>query len=265
MRKTAGSGGCLFIRFAYNRRVFARLHPAKRSLASPSTAGRSVSSMAAALLVGLQASLSDLQPALQAELNLIAADHPTLALGLGWAGAGITLSLAAGNVSIPGQPSRPARADDRFLFGSGTKPFTAVAVLRLMEAGALSLTDLVAAHVDPLLGRANGTSVAALYGAEAAAALTVGHLLHMQSGIPDFDTRALDATILADGRGEWPPYAILRAAATQAPQLHLARSLSLRLSPSLRLSLSLILSLTLTRRRSCTLRQARARSTLTQP
>eukprot|EP00964_Phaeocystis_antarctica_P146773 scaffold113191_cov57-Phaeocystis_antarctica.AAC.1 len=183
--------------------------------------------MAAALLVGLQASLSDLQPALQAELNLIAADHPTLALGLGWAGAGVTLSLAAGNVSIPGQPSRRARADDRFLFGSGTKPFTAVAVLRLMEAGALSLTDLVAAHVDPLLGRANGTSVAALYGAEAAAALTVGHLLHMQSGIPDFDTRSLDATILADGRGEWPPYAILRAAATQAPQLHFAPGLGL--------------------------------------
>ena len=246
-------------------RVFARLHPAKRSLASPSTAGRSVSSMAAALLVGLQASLSDLQPALQAELNLIAADHPTLALGLGWSSAGVTLSLAAGNVSIPGQPSRAARADDRFLFGSGTKPFTAVAVLRLVEAGALSLSDLVAGHVDEVLGRANGTSVAALYGAEAAAALTVGHLLHMQSGLPDFDTRALDATILADGRGEWPPYAILRAAATQAPQLHFALSLSLRLSPSLSLSLtlSLTLTLTLTRRRSCTLRQARARSTLT--
>ena len=178
--------------------------------------------MAVALLAGLQASLSDLKPALQAELNLVAADHPSLALGLGWSGAGVTLGLAAGNVPLPGQPSRPARADDRFLFGSGTKPFTAVAVLRLVEAGALSLSDLVAGHVDEVLGRANGTSVAALYGAEAAAALTVGHLLRMQSGLPDFDTRDLDATILADGRGVWPPYAILRAAAAQSPQLHFA-------------------------------------------
>ena len=176
--------------------------------------------VAFALVVGLQASLSDLKPALQAELDLIAADHPTLALGLGWTSASGAFGLAAGNVTIPGQPSRQARADDRFLFGSGTKPFTAVAVLRLMEAGALSLSDLVAAHVDPVLERANGTSVAALYGAEAAAALTVGHLLRMQSGLPDFDTRALDARILEDGKGEWAPYTILRAAAAQAPRLH---------------------------------------------
>ena len=161
--------------------------------------------MAAALLLGLPASLSDLKPALQAELSLIAADHPGLAFGLGWSGAGATLSLAAGNVTIPGQPSRPARADDRFLFGSGTKPFTSVAVLRLVEAGALSLSDLVASHVDPVLRRANGTSVAALYGAEAASALTVGHLLRMQSGLPDFDTPSQDAIILADGAGECSP------------------------------------------------------------
>ena len=180
--------------------------------------------MAAALLLGLPASLSDLKPALQAELSLIAADHPGLAFGLGWSGAGATLSLAAGNVTIPGQPSRPARADDRFLFGSGTKPFTSVAVLRLVETGALSLSDLVASHVDPVLRRANGTSVAALYGAEAASALTVGHLLRMQSGLPDFDTPSQDAIILADGQGEWSPYAILRAAAAQSaqhgPRLH---------------------------------------------
>ena len=83
--------------------------------------------MAAALLLGLPASLSDLKPALQAELSLIAADHPGLAFGLGWSGAGATLSLAAGNVTVPGQASRPARADDRFLFGSGTNIFSILA------------------------------------------------------------------------------------------------------------------------------------------
>ena len=173
-----------------------------------------------ALVAGHLASISDLKPALQAELDLIAADHPTLALGLGWTSAGAAFGLAAGNVTIPSELSRPARADDRFLFGSGTKPFTAVAVLRLMEAGTLSLSDLVAGHVDPVLQRANGTSVEALYGAEAAATLTVGHLLRMQSGLPDFDTRTLDARILAEGGGDWPPYAILRAAAAQGPRLH---------------------------------------------
>ena len=110
---------------------------------------------------------------------------------------------------------RPARADDRFLFGSvcrsgartrdepiggficrdsrlrppcrdpqATKPITAVAVLRLKEAGALALSDPVALHVDGLLADnfGGGTSLASLFGPHAADA-TVGQLLSMEASL----------------------------------------------------------------------------------
>ena len=100
------------------------------------------------------------------------------------------------------------------MFGSGTKPLTATAVLRLAEAGALSLDDPVAKHVDGVLRSANGTTMTGLFGAEAAA-VTVGQLLRMQSGLPDFDVPSLDQAILLQGDQRWPPYAVLRAAAAQ--------------------------------------------------
>ena len=165
--------------------------------------------------------LGALKTALQQELDLLSSVHPSFALNLGWTSTEGSFGLAAGSVNVPGQPPRAALPADRYLFGSGTKPVTATAVLRLMEAGALSLDDPVSKHVDPVLKAANGTSMVGLFGSEAAA-VTVGHLLHMQSGLPDFDTKTLDDAILLDGSAEWPPYAILHVAASQivAGKLH---------------------------------------------
>lgn len=165
--------------------------------------------------------LGALKTALQQELDLLSSVHPSFALNLGWTSAEGSFGLAAGNVNVPGQRPRAAVPTDRFLFGSGTKPITATAVLRLVEAGAVSLDDPVSKHVDSVLQAANGTSMVGLFGSEAAA-VTVGHLLHMQSGLPDFDTKTLDDAILRDGNAEWPPYAILHVAASQikADKLH---------------------------------------------
>ena len=161
-----------------------------------------------------------LKLAFQAELDTVAAKHPSLALSLGWTSVDTSFGLSAGKVTIPGKPERATTPTDKFLLGSGTKPATAVAVLRLMESGALSLSDPVAKHVDAVLQAANGTTVAGLFGAEAAAQVTVGHLISMRSGLPDFDTPELDAAILEDTTADWPPYAILHVAAAQRPQLH---------------------------------------------
>ena len=161
-----------------------------------------------------------LKLAFQAELDTVAAKHPSLALSLGWTSADTSFGLSAGKVTIPGKPERATTPTDKFLLGSGTKPATAVAVLRLMESGALSLSDPVAKHVDAVLQAVNGTTVAGLFGAEAAAQVTVGHLISMRSGLPDFDTPELDAAILEDTTADWPPYAILHVAAAQRPQLH---------------------------------------------
>ena len=91
-------------------------------------------------------------------------------------------------------------------------------MLRLADAGALSLDDSVAQHVDALLTAVNGTTLAGLFGA-GAAAVTVGNLLAMQSGLADFDTPELDDQILSSGE-DFPPVAILHAAASQSPPIH---------------------------------------------
>ncbi len=127
--------------------------------------------------------LAALRDALQLQLNELSAEHPQWALQLGWSSDEGSFGLAAGTVQEPQRraAARPTTIYDKFLFGSGTKPLTSVAVLRLMEQGVLSLDDPVAQHVDKLLASKNGTSMTALFG-EQAAEVTVGQLIRMQSG-----------------------------------------------------------------------------------
>eukprot|EP00035_Acanthoeca_spectabilis_P010883 m.192102 g.192102 ORF g.192102 m.192102 type:complete len:479 (+) comp15160_c0_seq2:152-1588(+) len=66
--------------------------------------------------------------------------------------------------------------------GSYAKPWTAVAVLRLVERGVISLNDLAEPLIDPFLKRINGTTLRELYGPNIAV-LTVHDLLHMTSGL----------------------------------------------------------------------------------
>jgi len=172
----------------------------------------------------LPTKLQELQQALQAELDILSKAHPDFGLQLGWSSEDGSFALAAGVVPNPQGAkgsTRPMSPFDKLLFGSGTKPITSVAVLHLMEAGVLTLDDPVAVHVDPVLMAANGTTLTALFG-EDAKKVTVGHVLHMQSGFADFDTPALDDDILTHADEEWPPYAILHAAGAQQPAMHFA-------------------------------------------
>ena len=59
--------------------------------------------------------------------------------------------------------------------------------MRLVDTGALALDDPVSPIVDKLLMRLNGTRLADKFG-PAANDLTIRHLLHMTSGLPDYDT-----------------------------------------------------------------------------
>jgi len=90
---------------------------------------------------------------------------------------------------------------DRFLFGSGTKPMTAVAVLRLHQQGIIaSLNDPASKYIDPVLADMSQahTTMAGLLGAPAGR-VTIAHLIQMQSGIADFDVPLLDNAILKEG------------------------------------------------------------------
>ena len=78
---------------------------------------------------------------------------------------------------------------DRFLFGSGTKPMTAAAVLRLHERGLIaSLDDPAATYIDPVLADMNTSfsTLSSMLGARAGR-MSVAHLIQMQSGVADFD------------------------------------------------------------------------------
>lgn len=95
------------------------------------------------------------------------------------------------------KPARDMTATDTVMVASGTKLMVAVATLRLVEQGKLSLADTVEKHVPGLLpdgGR-----------------ITVEQLLSMTSGLPGYD-----ASPDYPGSGKLPARALVRLVADEA-------------------------------------------------
>ncbi|MCU1676255.1 MAG: hypothetical protein JWM93_1013 [Frankiales bacterium] len=122
--------------------------------------------------------------------------------------AGPTLGTWTGVVGLGRvAPAAPMRRDDRFRAGSIAKPFVAVVVLQLAERGRLSL-DAPLPEVLPasVVGRfAN------------AAGISVRMLLGHRSGIPEWDTPAVDDEIAHHPAKVWNTGEILDRAAAQPP------------------------------------------------
>ena len=97
-----------------------------------------------------------------------------------------------------GVPTRLAKPNDEFVWGSVTKMFTAPAVLQLVEKGTVGLDDLAAGHVDPML-KPRGATFARQFGLRAASSIRIRHLLHMTSGLGDCAVPSLP-THLASNR-----------------------------------------------------------------
>ena len=70
--------------------------------------------------------------------------------------------------------------------GSGTKGFTATAVMRLVDQGHVKLTDPAYMHIDGPMERMWSTSMVEIFG-EMAESVTVHDLIYMRSGIADFE------------------------------------------------------------------------------
>jgi CubicO group peptidase (beta-lactamase class C family) len=62
-------------------------------------------------------------------------------------------------------------------------------VLQLVEKGLVKLTDAAATHVDPALRQLNGTTLHAHFG-DWIDGVTIENLLHMTSGVADYDGQA---------------------------------------------------------------------------
>lgn len=107
-----------------------------------------------------------------------------------------------------GHRTRRARPDDVYVWGSTTKMFTGAAVLRLLDAGKLRLTDPIPMHIDPFLLHANGTKLEDHFG-PAIKEVTVGMLLHMTSSITDYDYPPYTVAQFADRGHDFAPIEIL--------------------------------------------------------
>ena len=134
------------------------------------------------------ASVSDLQQQIQTAMDSIA-NASGFSFSVGYKDSTLSFGVGAGPRSPSGLPTVVGRVSgtDTMLLGSGTKPYTAAAVMRLVEQGKVLLTDVASKHIDPVLQQMNGTSLVGLFGPKAAE-VTVGHLISMRSGIGDFDS-----------------------------------------------------------------------------
>jgi CubicO group peptidase (beta-lactamase class C family) len=103
-----------------------------------------------------------------------------------------------------GTPTRRADPYDKYVWGSTTKMFTAPAVLQLVERGVVGLDDPCAKHIDPILQQLNGTTLASSLGADVAS-VTIRQLLHMESGVRDYDNANYTAAQFADRAHEFGP------------------------------------------------------------
>lgn len=120
-----------------------------------------------------------------------------IAVSLGYVDAQHNFSYAAGMVNETNGKRRPVNTEDTYLYGSGSKTMTAVAIMSLAERGALSLDDPVSKHVDRWLGLYSNTSIVGLWG-ERGANVTIRECLHMSSGIIDYDRPTFDNYVLVN-------------------------------------------------------------------
>jgi D-alanyl-D-alanine carboxypeptidase len=89
---------------------------------------------------------------------------------------------------------REASTADPYVWGSITKMITGTAVLRLVDAGKIALEDQVPPLIDPLLAKMKEKDPTQTFGSmseiwgDDVHKITVKDLLHMYSGLPDYDT-----------------------------------------------------------------------------
>eukprot|EP01062_Namystynia_karyoxenos_P018795 TRINITY_DN169_c0_g1_i3.p1 TRINITY_DN169_c0_g1~~TRINITY_DN169_c0_g1_i3.p1 ORF type:complete len:447 (+),score=150.41 TRINITY_DN169_c0_g1_i3:75-1415(+) len=117
------------------------------------------------------------------------------AVSFAWKDSEREFQITAGQVDELGGKTRPLTADDTFLYGSGSKPFTAAAIMRLVEAGKVRLDDPAEMHADPWLLRHGNITLRQAWGPEAAN-VTVRMLIEMRSGAIDYDADSFDDFVL---------------------------------------------------------------------
>lgn len=107
-----------------------------------------------------------------------------------------------------GTPTRKALPDDLYVWGSTTKMFTGPAVLQLVEQDIVDLHDPITKHIDPFLKHLNGTVLSQHFG-DGISQVQIWHLLHMTSGISDYDGEAFSRDQFANRSKAFGPVEII--------------------------------------------------------
>jgi len=171
-------------------------------------------------LVAFASALPSTPDQLQVELAALlkqTSDVTGYSISLGYVDAtGRDFGLGSGQRDPRGFPTvvgGNTTETDRFLFGSGTKPFTAAAVVRLHERGVISsLDDPASKYIDPVLRDLNSSASLTEMLGYRAGKVTVRQLIQMQSGIADFDVPGFDNQVLVQNKCS--PYEILQFVST---------------------------------------------------
>ena len=78
--------------------------------------------------------------------------------------------------------------DAKIPLGSITKPYTVMALLRLIDQGKMGFNDSIGMHVDNILMKSNGTTMLDLWrGDTKINNVTLYDLMHMKGGLGDYD------------------------------------------------------------------------------
>ena len=78
--------------------------------------------------------------------------------------------------------------DAKIPLGSITKPYTVMAILRLIDQGKMGFNDSIGMHVDEILMKSNGTTMLDLWrGDTKINNVTLYDLMHMKGGLGDYD------------------------------------------------------------------------------
>lgn len=160
--------------------------------------------LAAAALAAAQASLEQkLRAFVEAQALMTG-----FSIQLAYRSSKETFSVSAGLM-----PHGAVRPTDRFLFGSGTKPYTAASVFKLIDVGQISIDSPAYETVDIGLRKLGSTdTMESLFGSKAKH-VTVGMLLQMKSGIADFDIPSFDNGLLQNASTVHSPLEFLDAIA----------------------------------------------------
>ena len=100
---------------------------------------------------------------------------------------------------------------------------TAPAVLQLVEQGLVKLTDPINLHIDPILLQLNGTRLEDHFGSPIRD-VEIQHLLHMTSGIQDYDGEAFSAAQFANRSKAFGPVENLEPVRKPHPSISAGRA-----------------------------------------